>query len=86
MFLPHLLEYLFQVSGLTRSSAIVRQQGFHHTSFSLLHEASLGSALTPGGNSLITEAHVPSGHLIRILMKGLLYLDAEARFRPVRPF
>ncbi|KAK4056563.1 hypothetical protein OIO90_002411 [Microbotryomycetes sp. JL221] len=62
---------------------------YTHTSFSLLHESALAGPSTssaplngrrPQANSVMNH-QVPPGHLVRVLQKGLLYLEAEARFR-----
>ncbi|BGP39217.1 hypothetical protein JCM10449v2_003155 [Rhodotorula kratochvilovae] len=81
----------------------LEESGYHHTSFSLLHESSLAGPSTssaassaapspqpngratssaPGRNPVMDHV-VPPGHLIRLLQKGLLYLEAEARYRGV---
>ena len=42
------------------------------------------SATTTATSSELHPAIPPTGHLIRILQKGLLYLQAEAKYRGVR--
>lgn len=78
------------------------RSGYHHTSFSLLHESSLAGPSSssthsstnaspqPNGRSSaepirnpVMDQVVPPGHLVRLLQKGLLYLEAEARYRGV---
>ncbi|GAA5994291.1 WD40 repeat domain-containing protein [Rhodotorula paludigena] len=81
--------------------AYLEESGYHHTSFSLLHESHLAGPSTssapssattspqpngradssnPGRNPVM-DTVVPPGHLVRLLQKGLLYLEAEARYR-----
>ncbi|CEQ40602.1 SPOSA6832_02256 [Sporobolomyces salmonicolor] len=72
--------------------------GYHHTSFSLLHESSLAGPSTSSSTSAsstqpngrgpppshpnpVMNHVVPPGHLVRLLQKGLLYLEAEAKYR-----
>lgn len=70
----------------------VLNAGYTHTSFSLLHESALAGPSTSSGQvngrkqspSTVFGTTVPPGHLVRILQKGLLYLEAEARYRGVR--
>ncbi|GAA5886682.1 hypothetical protein JCM5296_005369 [Sporobolomyces johnsonii] len=72
----------------------LEESGYHHTSFSLLHESSLAgpstsaSAPQPNGRgppqshpNPVMNHVVPPGHLVRLLQKGLLYLEAEAKYR-----
>ena len=68
--------------------------GYIHTSFSLAHESAFAAAASASGSKSNGQtAHpesvfgqtVPPGHLVRILQKGLLYLEAEARYRGVSP-
>ncbi|GAA6014932.1 hypothetical protein JCM10207_002231 [Rhodosporidiobolus poonsookiae] len=89
----------------------LEEAGYHHTSFSLLHESALappssssssaaaspapdshphphppnGRHSTPATRNPVMDTVVPPGHLVRILQKGLLYLDAEARYRGDSP-
>lgn len=64
----------------------VKQTGLDHSAFSLLHESRLSSAVTASDASgtRIIDVPLPQNHLVRILHKGLLYLEAEARWRGVR--
>ncbi|GAA6057440.1 hypothetical protein JCM3770_002465 [Rhodotorula araucariae] len=50
----------------------LEESGYLRTAVSLLDESALARPL---------DHVVPPGHLIRLLQKGLLYLDAEARYR-----
>lgn len=54
-----------------------------HSAFTLYSESRLGDFLNSGDDS--APSIPPTGHLIRILQKGLLYLQAEAKYRGVRP-
>ncbi|GAA5987051.1 hypothetical protein JCM10908_001006 [Rhodotorula pacifica] len=92
----------------------LEESGYHHTSFSLLHEsnlagpptsssAGLANGIAPGAAAApdkdketnggkggaeeeptrnpVMDKVVPPGHLVRLLQKALLYLEAEARYR-----
>ncbi|POY73603.1 hypothetical protein BMF94_3136 [Rhodotorula taiwanensis] len=89
--------------------AYLEESGYHHTSFSLLHESRLAgppatsssspkdASTEPNGaqsgergdaapvRNPIMDKVVPPGHLIRLLQKALLYLEAEARYRKDPP-
>lgn len=66
---PHSMMSAEEIDLLIHSHLV--ESGYAHTSFSLLHESSLALQPQP----------IPPGHLVRILQKGLLYLEAEARYR-----
>lgn len=54
-----------------------------HSAFTLYSESRLGDFLNSGEEN--PPAVPPTGQLIRILQKGLLYLQAEAKYRGVSP-
>ncbi|KAH8919821.1 WD40 repeat-like protein [Atractiella rhizophila] len=60
----------------------LKDAGFQHSSYSLLHEAQLlpskENTSVPSG---LLNMSIPPGHLVRILQKGLQYLEAEAIYR-----
>ncbi|GAA5822182.1 hypothetical protein JCM11251_004883 [Rhodosporidiobolus azoricus] len=47
--------------------------------------SSVGGGSSSGSRNPVMETVVPPGHLVRILQKGLLYLEAEARYRGESP-
>ncbi|KAM0788735.1 hypothetical protein ACM66B_002827 [Microbotryomycetes sp. NB124-2] len=85
---PHSMMTSDEVDWLVYSYLV--ESGYTHTSFSLLHESALSGPSTTSSAPVngrraqpnpVMNAQVPPGHLVRILQKGLLYLEAEARFR-----
>ncbi|KDE08988.1 hypothetical protein MVLG_00711 [Microbotryum lychnidis-dioicae p1A1 Lamole] len=88
---PHAMMTSDEVDALVHS--YLQESGYTHTAFSLMHESSLAgptssssSASTPingrkNALNAVLDHSIPPGHLVRILQKGLLYLEAEARYR-----
>ncbi|KAM0746583.1 WD40 repeat-like protein [Meredithblackwellia eburnea MCA 4105] len=91
---PHSVMTSHEVDLLVHSYLV--ESGYIHTSFSLQHESSLSQSITNNTpaptstngrpsklnmNRNQEQTIIPPGHLVRILQKGLLYLQAEARYR-----
>ena len=58
--------------------AYLAESTLDHTAFALYNESRLADFVNDDGAN---PALPPSGHLIRLLQKGLLYLQAEAKYR-----
>ncbi|SCV70794.1 BQ2448_3556 [Microbotryum intermedium] len=88
---PHAMMTSDEVDALIHS--YLQESGYTHTAFSLMHESSLAGPTSSSSSAstaingrksalnAILDHSIPPGHLVRILQKGLLYLEAEARYR-----
>lgn len=61
---------------------LLHNAGLAHSAYAIKHESGLENAVSANGTRLL-DCHVPQNHLIRLLHKGLLYLEAEAKWRGV---
>lgn len=62
--------------------AYLADSTLHHSAFTVYNESRLADFVNEEG---VNPAPPPSGHLIRLLQKGLLYLQAEAKYRGEDP-